>query len=496
MRDLGLEVSQHLLWDEGTAKMETHKKNVNGQDRKMNRRKFMRSSAVAAAAFTIVPSSVLAQSADPAPSQRVNLACIGVGDQGRGDMGELMRVDGVQVVSVCDAARIVDYAEMGHGIAGLDAALKSVERHNARRTNSASYKGCTGYQDFREMLDSEDSIDAVMVATPDHVHASACLAAINKGKHVFCEKPLAHSIYETRLVTEAAKKAGVITQMGNQGHSGEGIRLAVEWIRDGAIGNVREVHGGDNTGARDWITRTTRPDETPPVPEGWDWDLWIGPAAYRPYHSDYAPYNWRGWWAFGNGCIGDMACHNLDPAFWALDLGPPISVEATSSGITEETVAAGAIYHYEFPARGSRPPLTMKWYSGRERVPRPPTLEEGRRGGGGIHFVGDDGVLMMGGWAESPRLVPETKMKAYKRPQEIFPRLDGHHKGWIDAIKSGKQVHGGFDYSGPMTETVLLGAVALRTGKKILWDGPNMKATNVPEADKYIKPAFREGWGL
>jgi len=461
------------------AKMETNEKNVSDRKRKLNRREFMGSSAAAA------------------PSQRVNLACIGVGDQGRGDMGALMDVDGVQVVAVCDIAKAVDYGSMGHGIAGLDAALRRVEQHNADRTNSSSYKGCTGYQDFREMLDKEgDKIDAVMVATPDHTHAVACMAAINKGKHVFCEKPLTHSIYETRLVTEAANKAGVITQMGNQGHSGEGIRLAVEWIWDGAIGNVREVHGGNGSGAKSWLTYRTRPKETPPVPEGWNWDLWIGPAPYRPYHPAYAPYNWRGWWDFGNGCIADMACHNLDPAFWALNLGPPTSVEATSSGITDETVADGAIYTYEFPARGGRQALTMKWYSGTERVPKPPGLEEGRRFGGGIHFVGDKGVLMMDGWAESPRLVPESKMKAYKRPPEIFPRLDGHHKGWIDAIKSGKQVHGGFDYSGPMTETILLGAVALRTGKKLYWDSENMKATNAPEADKYINPAFREGWSL
>jgi len=478
--------------------MKPDEKNVSRQDKRISRRRFMGSSAAAAAAFTIAPRSVLAQSADPAPSQRINLACIGVGDQGRGDMQDLMNVDGVQVVSVCDIAKAVDYGSMGHGIAGLDAALRTVEQRYARDTKSGSYKGCTGYQDFREMLDKEgDNIDAVMVATPDHVHAAACLAAIRKGKHVFCEKPLAHSIYETRLVTEAANKAGVITQMGNQGHSGEGIRLTVEWIRDGAIGTVREIHSGDNTGARDWLTHgTTRPKETPPVPDGWDWDLWIGPAAERPYHPAYAPYNWRGWWDFGNGCIGDMACHNLDPAFWALELGAPTSVEARSSGITEETVARGAVYHFEFPAKGDRAAVDVYWYSGRERVPRPPGLEEGRRFGGGIHFIGDEGVIQCGGWAGPPRLVPESRMKSYERPPEIFPRLDGHHKGWIDAIRKGEQVHGGFDYSGPMTEAVLLGAVALRTGKKILWDGPNMKATNAPEADKYIKPAFRDGWSL
>ncbi|NQV31970.1 MAG: Gfo/Idh/MocA family oxidoreductase [Phycisphaeraceae bacterium] len=467
------------------------------KNRKITRREFVRGSASTAAAFTIVQSSILTSSAASAPSERINLACIGVGDMGRGDMEELMAVDGVQVVAICDIAREVDYRDMGHGIAGRDPAIRRVNDHYAHDNKSGSYKGCIGYEDFREMLDVEgDRIDAVCVATPDHVHAAACLAAIGKGKHVYCEKPLAHSIYETRLVTEAARKAGVMTQMGNHGHSGSGIRLAVEWIRDGAIGQVREVHGGDNTGAEDWLRHRSRPKEAPPVPQGWNWDLWCGPASYRPYHPAYAPYNWRGWWDFGNGCIGDMACHNLDPAFWALDLGAPTSVQATSTGFTEETVPAGAIYHYEFPARGSRPGLTLKWYSGKERVPSPPTLEKGRRGSRGLYFVGDEGVLTMDGWAENPRLIPDSKMRAYKQPPKSLPRVRGHHSGWIDAIRSGEPVHGGFDYSGPMTETVLLGAVALRTGKKLVWDSKNMKAGNAPEADKFIKPVFRDGWNL
>ena len=476
--------------------MKTNDEIKQPRDSKMTRRQFVGNTAAAAAAFSIVPHSALGQPGDPAPSQKVNLACIGIGDQGRGDMRALMNVDEIQVVSLCDACRVVDYGEQGHGIAGLDAALRTVEQHYAERASSETYKGCTGYQDFREMFDREDGIDAVCVATPDHTHAAACLAAIAKDKHVFCEKPLAHSIYETRLVTEAANKAGVITQMGNQGHSGEGIRLAVEWIRDGAIGNVLEVHSGDNTGARSWVTNRNRPEGEVPVPDTWDWDLWLGPAQERPYQPDYAPYNWRGWWAFGNGCIGDMACHNLDPAFWALDLGPPTSVEATSSGITDETVADGAIYTYEFPEKDGRAALTMKWYSGQERPPTPKGFEGQRGWGSGIYFVGDEGILKMGGWAESPRLVPEERMQAYDRPPEVIPRLRGHHRGWVEAIISGEQVHGGFDYSGPMTETVLLGAAALRTGKKLLWDSENMRATGAPEADQYIKPEFREGWNL
>ena len=472
----------------------------------ISRREFVGRSA-AAAAFTIVPSSFLVRNAKAAPSQKVQVACIGVGEQGRGDMENLMNVDAVRVTAVCDACRVVDYANHGGlgvsnpnaKIAGLDAALRRVEQRYSE--DGGDGKGCTGYQDFREMLDKEgDNIDAVMVATPDHVHAAACLAAINKGKHVFCEKPLAHSIYETRLVADAAKKMGVITQMGNQGHSGEGIRLTVEWIRDGAIGNISEIHTRDCTGATDWLTHgVTRPKETPPVPDGWDWDLWLGPAAERPYHPAYAPFNWRGWWAFGNGCIADAACHHLDPAFWALDLGPPTSVEGTSTGITEETAPRGAVYTFQFPAKGDRQGVKVMWYSGTERPPRPKGLEEDRKAYvDGIHFVGDEGTIICPGWGGPPRIVPEAKMRAYlpKRPEKTIPRVDGHHKGWIDAIIKGEQVHGGFDYSGPMTEAVLLGAAALRTGKKLLWDSENMKATNAPEADRFIKPEFRDGWGL
>jgi predicted dehydrogenase len=404
----------------------------------------------------------------------------------------------VEVVAVCDVAQVVDYSHVEFGgKAGLKVALETVEKYNAEQKKSGTSKGCTGYVDFREMLEKETGIDAVVVATPDHVHAVACMAAINKGKHVYCEKPLTHSVYETRMVTEAARKAGVATQMGNHGHSGEGIRLAVEWIRDGAIGPVREVHGWTGVGRADWVQTKGRPKERPPVPETLNWDLWIGPAPFRPYHPAYAPYNWRGWWDFGTGAIGDMACHNLDPAFWALDLGSPISVEASCSGLNDESVPFGALYHFEFPARGEMPPVTLKWYDGGLMPPRPRELEEGRRmGDEGIYFVGEKGVIKMGGWAESPRLIPESKMKAYKRPPKTIPRIRGHHRNWIDACKGGNPASSNFDYAGPLTEMVLLGNVALRTGKKIDWDGPNLKATNAPEANKYIKPVFRKGWRL
>jgi len=465
---------------------------------KMTRREFIGSSAAAAAAFTIVPSSVFGKSGKPAPSERINVAFIGTGDMGMGNLKGVIRLPDTEVVAVCDVAQVVDYSHIEFGgTAGLNFALDTVKRINAEQKKSGATNSCVGYVDFREMLDKETGIDAVVVSTPDHVHAAACLAAINKGKHVYCEKPLAHSVYETRLVTEAARKAGVATQMGNHGHSGEGIRLVVEWIRDGAIGDVREVHGWTGVGRTDWVKTNGRPKDTPAVPETLNWDLWIGPALYRPYHPAYAPYNWRGWWDFGTGAIGDMACHNLDPAFWALDLGAPLSVEASCSGLHDENVPFGALYHYEYPARGEMPPVTLKWYDGGLMPPRPRELDDSRRvSDEGIYFVGDKGVILVGGWAESPRIIPESKMKTYKRPPESIPRVNGHHRDWIDACKGGDPASSNFDYAGPMTESILLGNVALRTGKKIYWDSPTLKAVNLPEADQFIKPAFREGWGL
>jgi len=281
--------------------------------------------------------------------------------------------------------------------------------------------------------------------------------------------------------------------MGNQGHSGEGIRLTVEWIRDGAIGDVREVHSWSNAGGGWAGNRTARPRETPPVPSGLDWDLWLGPAAKRPYHPAYAPYNWRGWWDFGTGAIGDMACHNMDPAFWALELGHPLSVEASSSGINPETTPLKSTISYQFGARRNMPPVKMTWYGGGLMPPRPEELEPGREltgGGNGILFVGDKGKIMCPGWSGNPRIIPETKMKAYKLPPKTLARSKGRHRDWIDACKGGKPASSNFDYAGPLTEVILLGNVALRTGRKLDWDGPNMKATNAPEADRYTRWSF------
>jgi len=463
----------------------------------LSRRRFIQQASAAAVSATLVPRRVLGGAGYTPPSETLNVAIIGSGGQGLHNMRALLAEDDVQIVAVADVMEEADYSQFYYGgTAGRIPALKMVDRKTAEGQEAGQNKKCQGYVDFRKMLDIEKSIDAVLIATPDHMHAVASMAAIARGKHVYCEKPLARTVYETRRVTEAARRAKVATQMGNHGHSGSGIRLTVEWIRDGVIGDVREVHawssGVPNSEFRD------RPLERPPVPKGLDWDLWLGPAARRPYHPTYAPYRWRRWWDFGTGTLGDMACHNMDPAFWALDLGHPASVEARCAGLHNETVPYAATVYYQFPARGNKPPVKLVWYSGL-KPPRPEELGEGRDligGGNGILFVGDKGKLMCEGWAGSPRLVPMEKTREYKKPQASIPRSKGHHRDWINACKGGNLASSNFDYSGHLAEVVLLGNVAIRAQKKILWDGPNLKALNCPEANALLRPEYHNGWVL
>lgn len=467
---------------------------------RVSRRSFMRGAAGAVAGFVAVPRHVLGGSGYAPPSEKLNIAIIGTGGQGLHNIRALFGQPDAQIIAICDVNEESDYSRFYYrGTAGRGPARKLVEKHHAERRSTGGPETCATYIDFRKMFEKEKAIDAVLVATPDHIHAVAAMAAIKNGKHVYCEKPLTHSVYEARRLAEVAREARVATQMGNHGHSGEGIRLTVEWIRDGAIGDVREVHSWSHTGGGWAEGRTARPQERPPVPRGLDWDLWLGPARRRPYHLAYAPYNWRGWWDFGTGAHGDMACHNMDPAFWALDLGHPVSVEASSPPINPETTPLASTIHWKFAARGKMPPVKVTWYGGGLMPPQPDELEPGRKltgGGNGILFVGDKGKIMCPGWGGNPRIIPEAKMKAYKRPAKTLARSRGHHRDWIDACKGGNPASSNFDYSGPMTEVILLGNVALRTGKKLTWDGPNMKATNAPEADKYVRPEYHNGWTL
>ncbi|MHC4529005.1 MAG: Gfo/Idh/MocA family protein [Planctomycetota bacterium] len=439
---------------------------------KVNRRDFLRSTATTAAAFTIVPRHVLGGPGHTPPSEKLNIAGIGAGGRGGGN------------INACSSENIV--------------ALCDVDDEKAKETFE-KFPQVKKYRDFRQMLEKEDkNIDAVIVSTPDHVHAVASMMAIKMGKHVYCEKPLTHSVYEARMLTEAARKYKVATQMGNQGRSGEGTRLICEWIWAGAIGDVREVHAW--TDRPIWPQGIDRPEDVSPVPPTLDWDLWLGPAPYRPYvEKVYCPFVWRGWWDFGTGALGDMACHIIDPVFLALKLGHPTSIRAVSTPVNSETAPLASIVEYEFPARAGMPPVKLTWYDGELRPTDPEELEPGRRMGsrnGGALFVGDKGKLVCGCYGKSPRLIPESKMQTFERPPKTIPRVEGHREDWIQACKGGKPACSNFDYAGPLTEVVVLCNLAIRTRKKLDWDGPNMKCTNVPEANDYVRRQYRAGWTL
>jgi predicted dehydrogenase len=449
--------------------------------KKHNRRQFL-ASAAAVSTVTIVPRHVLGGAGYTAPSDKLNIAGIGVGGMGAADLRDM---ESEQIVALCD----VDWKQ----------AQATFERYPYARK----------YKDFREMLSQEKYIDAVVVATPDHVHAVAAMAAIKAGKHVYCEKPLSHTVYEARKLTEAARQAGVATQMGNQGHASESIRRLCEWIWDGAIGDVYEVHAW--TPHPVWPQGIDRPQETPPVPETLDWDLWLGPAPHRPYHPAYVPAMWRGWWDFGTGGLGDMGCHVLDHVVWSLRLGAPSSVEATHStfvpsGLTwdkprnTETYPRASLVTYRFPAREGFPPLVLMWYDGGLMPPRPLELADGQEMGdkyGGALYVGTKGKILCGSHgANGARIIPEEKMAAYKQPPATLPRSIGHRKEWISACKGGDKPGSNFDYAGPLTEMVLLGNIALRMGQKLNWDSANFQFTGSSDANKYLHRDYRRGWTL
>ncbi len=460
-----------------------------------SRRVFLARSA-AAAAFAIVPRHVLGGPGHTAPSEKTTLAGIGTGGQGTQDMLRMQQFSEVQVVAVCDVNR-----ESGgylswnwtqgkeKRLGGREPMRRAIDKVYADQKSSGTYKGCKPYVDYRELLAKED-VDAVLIATPDHAHAVITMAALKMGKHVYCEKPLTYTVAEARTVTEAARKAGVATQLGNQGQASEEARLTCEMIWGGAVGPVHEVNVWSPARFWSYPTWAGRPKETPPVPDGLDWNLWLGPAMERPYSPAYHPWTWRNWWAFGTGVLGDLGCHKLSTVFKALKLEYPISVEASSTKVDPEIYPLGVIARFEFPARGDLPPVTLNWFDGGLKPPRPKELEPGRRTGS-ITYVGEKGTLM------GYRLIPETKMREFGRPPKVLARSVGHDKEWIDACRGGPPAGSDFvKHGGVLTETCMLGNVALRAGKKLLWDGPNMKITNDASANKLLHRKYREGWSL
>jgi predicted dehydrogenase len=443
--------------------------------KRASRRQFLKSASGAVAAFTIVPRNVLGQG-QASPSEKLNIACVGI--SGRGG-ANLKGVSGENIVALCD----VDTRRAGETFDRFPKAKK--------------------YRDYRKMLDEmHKDIDAVVVSTPDHTHAVALMAAIKRGKHVYSEKPLAHSIAEVRALRKAAREHNVVTQLGNQGHSFDDIRTFCEWIWDGAIGSVREVHAFCGS-SYSRIADLAKLKERHPVPQGLDWDLWLGPAQWRPYNPMYLPGSWRRWTAFGTGCIGDWVCHTVDPVFWALDLDAPKTIRAEAMDYDPkqhaETFPPGTKVTYEFPAKGRRGPVKLVWFDGEWKPPRPPELEEGRevRRTGGV-VIGETGTIMYGSHgAGSPRIIPESKMKAYKPPSQTLPRVRNHHQDWLGAVRRGRQAGSHFDYGGPLTEIALLGAIGIRRlGETLEWNARSMRFTNCDEANQYLDPPYRTGWTL
>ena len=430
-----------------------------------NRRQFIQHSTTAAVLAGTGFWSSRAAAESKSSLEKLNIAIIGAGGQGASN---LKNVSSENIVVLCD-----------------------VDEQRAKEAFQ-KYPKAAKYQDFRKLLDERKDIDAVVISTPDHTHAAATMMALRLGKHVYCEKPLTHSVYEARQVRQAAAEAKTATQMGTQGSSHSGLRRAVALVKSGTIGNVREIHAWSDRPI--WPQAIPRPKERPAVPVDLDWDLWLGPAPVRPYHPAYLPFVWRGWWDFGTGALGDMACHILNMAFLALDLGAPTSVAAESGGGNDETAPAWSIIRYEFPSRGALPPVTLAWYDGGKKPPQD-LVGEALSPNGSL-LVGELGRLYAtDDFGSAFKLLPVEKFAALQPKPEAMPEIL-HHREWIVACKTGGKTWANFDFAATLTETVLLGNVALRVGRKFQWDSANLRAKDCPQADGLLRREYRTGWTL
>ena len=452
-------------------------KKPTGSTLTISRRGFLKGAGAGLAALGLGPAHVLA--APPGASDKLNVACIGVGGRGRASVDACRDQN---IVGLCD----VDDRQ----------ASGAYEKFpNAKR-----------FRDFRKMLDELDkSIDAVTIGTPDHTHAFAALDAIRRGKHVYCEKPLAHSIAEVRALMKAAREKKVICQLGNQGHSSDSIRTYCEMVWDGAIGNVKEIHASCDAFPEVYcqIDKLPKLSEKHEVPAGLDYELWLGPAPSRPYSPFWVPFNWRGWMPFGTGCIGDWICHVVDPSFWALDLGLPATVRAEVKDYDPKAHSLvypkGVKITFGFPAKGKRGPVKLVWFDGSERPPRPAELDADQKAPGtGAVVYGEKGTIIHGSHgADNPRLIPAAKMKEYQKPEKKIPRVKDHHTDWLDSVKANRQAGSNFEYGGPLTEIGLLGAIAIRfPGEELKWDAEGMRFDGHSGATAYVRSQYREGWIL
>lgn len=460
----------------------------------VSRRRFLKTTAAATATVALTRFGI-AQSA-PSANGKLNVACIGIGNRGFFAVSELMKDPRVNIVAVCDVDQVLVESTY----------KKAAELKKTAELKATDLNAVPLFQDYREMFAKlGNKIDAVTVSTPDHHHYPAAMMAIQRGKHVYVEKPLTHSVGEARALREAAKRKGIVSQMGNQGRATEGIRLMKEWVNAGALGDVREVTAWSPAFPERYFKRPTSvPPAAEKPPSTLAWDLWLGPAEKRPYNALYTPEKWRGWWDFGNGMLGDWACHTLDGPFWALELGAPSSVEAIVSAVSRFNSPETAVVTYHFPARGKRPAVKLTWFEGDgQKPPVPAKWEDDPKKPGlperGMFMLGEKNTLFAPiGRPDSPRLIPNATMEEFKknRPPATIPRVHGGPmKEWIDAIvKAGPTPGSNFEYSVPLSEMVLLGVVAVRTGRRLEWDAKSGRITNDPSLNKYIEIAAREGW--
>ena len=504
----------------------------------VSRRKFLGQATAAAVGFSVVPRRVLGGTGYVPPSDKVNIAFIGVGSQGLRVMLHFLREPDVQGVAVCDVNKssanhpqwethefcnsvrkllgvdggwdwlspdqpiqLTHSLGVTSGVAGREPCQKIVEAYYGAQQRSGKFSGCAAYVDFRELLEKQKDLDAVVVCTTDNLHAAVSAAAMKKRKHVFCQKPLTHTIYEARRIAEIARETGVATQIAVANQASEATRQLCEWIWAGAIGPVREVQ---NWSSRPfWAQGIERPKETEAIPEGLDWNLWLGPAPERPFNHAYLPFVWRGWTDFGCGALGDMGSYSFDTIFRVLKLEAPLSVEASSTDRYDETYPIASIVRYNFPARGDMPPVKFTWYDGGLKPWRPDELEENHSLKGtteeedeGLLFMGDRGKILCNFNGGDPRLIPQSKMDSYKQPPKTLPRSPGNEREWLDACKGGKTKPGGnFEFEGMVTESLLLGNVAARMGQRLQWDRANL-SVNSALAQKYVRPERRSGWEL
>jgi len=507
----------------------------------LSRRKFMLASGAAATTFAIVPRHVLGGPGFVPPSEKINLAYIGCGTQGLREMLPMLNLPEVQIVAVCDPVKdghdYVDWSrdelrasiatalgkpDWRRGVPGIpggrEVAKEIIETSYANQRASRKFNGCASYADFRELLENEKDVNAVKIMTPDHLHATIAIAAMKKGKHVLMHKPIANRLEEARLVVETARRTKVATHF-LPANDGANIRTIKGWIDDGAIGRLREIHNWSNRPM--WPQYPTIPTDTPPIPEGFDWTLWLGPSLERPYHPNYTHAVFRGWYEFGGGSLADMGHYSLWSVFRLFDLDAPIAVESRPSHLcaldgkvavtikNDYSFPAACTIHFKFAAKGERPTLDLFWYDGSMKPPTPEELDEDNKelDPEGMMFIGDKGKILAGFRGENPQIIPERKMREYRTAKnlpETTARRGGQERArsqaiaqWVAACKGGKPTHGDFLLAGPISDAFNLGAVSLRLGgRRLLFNAADMKVTNVPEANKYLVREYRTGWEL